>query len=111
MQHWVDTCDRVEKLFGRDSESCAAWLWPPVLQNLLMYLRPLLSVSLFVTLNPFLCRTGWTHVIVEKPFGRDSESSRELGQGLARHLKEEEIFRIDHYLGECVDSALFAMIV
>eukprot|EP00878_Enallax_costatus_P011921 GHUV01012445.1.p1 GENE.GHUV01012445.1~~GHUV01012445.1.p1 ORF type:complete len:575 (+),score=103.39 GHUV01012445.1:290-2014(+) len=44
--------------------------------------------------------TGWTHVIVEKPFGRDSESSRELGRGLARHLREEEIYRIDHYLGK-----------
>lgn len=56
------------------------------------------NMSLFV--NVLLCRTGWTHVIVEKPFGRDSESSKELGRGLATHLKEKEIFRIDHYLGE-----------
>jgi len=39
-------------------------------------------------------------VIVEKPFGRDSESSRELGRGLARHLAEDQIYRIDHYLGK-----------
>ena len=38
-------------------------------------------------------------MIVEKPFGRDSESSRELAQGLARHLEEDQIYRIDHYLG------------
>jgi glucose-6-phosphate 1-dehydrogenase len=38
-------------------------------------------------------------VIVEKPFGRDSASSRELGQGLAKHLQEDQIYRIDHYLG------------
>ena len=44
-------------------------------------------------------RTGWTRVIVEKPFGRDADSSRELAEGLARHLTEDQIYRIDHYLG------------
>jgi glucose-6-phosphate 1-dehydrogenase len=48
---------------------------------------------------PTHCRSGWTRVIVEKPFGRDSDSSKELGRGLAKHLKEEQIYRIDHYLG------------
>lgn len=39
-------------------------------------------------------------MIVEKPFGRDSASSAELGRGLAAHLREEQIYRIDHYLGK-----------
>lgn len=43
---------------------------------------------------------GWTRVIVEKPFGRDSESSRELTTSLKKYLTEEQIFRIDHYLGK-----------
>ncbi|CAM6010700.1 unnamed protein product [Sphagnum balticum] len=43
---------------------------------------------------------GWTRVIVEKPFGRDSQSSAELTRGLKKHLKEEQIYRIDHYLGK-----------
>ena len=43
---------------------------------------------------------GYTRVIVEKPFGRDLESSRELGRGLAEALTEEQIYRIDHYLGK-----------
>ena len=38
-------------------------------------------------------------MIVEKPFGRDLESSRELTSGLAEALTEEQIYRIDHYLG------------
>ncbi len=38
-------------------------------------------------------RTGWTRVIVEKPFGRDSASSAELSKGLAKHLREEQIYR------------------
>ncbi|KAM7270624.1 hypothetical protein ACFE04_029838 [Oxalis oulophora] len=43
---------------------------------------------------------GWTRVIVEKPFGRDSESSRELTRCLKQYLAEDQIFRIDHYLGK-----------
>ncbi|KAF3496312.1 hypothetical protein DY000_02053364 [Brassica cretica] len=43
---------------------------------------------------------GWTRVIVEKPFGRDSESSGELTRCLKQYLTEEQIFRIDHYLGK-----------
>lgn len=43
---------------------------------------------------------GWTRVIVEKPFGRDSESSAELTRGLKTYLKEDQIYRIDHYLGK-----------
>ncbi|KAJ0933311.1 Glucose-6-phosphate 1-dehydrogenase [Helianthus annuus] len=44
--------------------------------------------------------TGWTRVIVEKPFGRDSESSAELTRSLKQYLVEDQIFRIDHYLGK-----------
>jgi glucose-6-phosphate 1-dehydrogenase len=43
---------------------------------------------------------GWTRVIVEKPFGHDLESARELTQLISRHFTEEEVFRIDHYLGK-----------
>ncbi|KAG5232084.1 glucose-6-phosphate dehydrogenase [Salix suchowensis] len=43
---------------------------------------------------------GWTRVIVEKPFGRDSESSGELTRCLKQYLTEDQIFRIDHYLGK-----------
>jgi glucose-6-phosphate 1-dehydrogenase len=43
---------------------------------------------------------GWTRVIVEKPFGRDSESSAALNAGLSQHLTEEQVYRIDHYLGK-----------
>lgn len=43
---------------------------------------------------------GWTRVIVEKPFGRDSESSAAMTKSLKQYLKEDQIFRIDHYLGK-----------
>jgi glucose-6-phosphate 1-dehydrogenase len=43
---------------------------------------------------------GWTRLIVEKPFGHDLESARELSSMLTEYFAEEEIFRIDHYLGK-----------
>lgn len=46
------------------------------------------------------CRTGYTRVIVEKPFGKDSESFRKLSADLYQHLTEDQMFRIDHYLGK-----------
>ena len=39
-------------------------------------------------------------MIVEKPFGRDSESFRALTDELYQHLREDQIYRIDHYLGK-----------
>jgi len=47
-------------------------------------------------------------VIIEKPFGRDLPSARQLNQVLLRVFEESEIFRIDHYLGkQPVHSMLF----
>jgi glucose-6-phosphate 1-dehydrogenase len=43
---------------------------------------------------------GWTRLIVEKPFGHDLASARELTQLISRFFTEEEVFRIDHYLGK-----------
>jgi glucose-6-phosphate 1-dehydrogenase len=43
---------------------------------------------------------GWTRVIVEKPFGHDLESARELQSVITRYFHEAEVFRIDHYLGK-----------
>lgn len=43
---------------------------------------------------------GITRVIVEKPFGHDLTSARELQNNLAPLFKESEIYRIDHYLGK-----------
>lgn len=43
---------------------------------------------------------GWTRLIVEKPFGHDRESAHHLNEILLAHFGENEIFRIDHYLGK-----------
>jgi len=43
---------------------------------------------------------GWTRLIVEKPFGHDLASARELTSLINEHFTEDEVFRIDHYLGK-----------
>ncbi len=43
---------------------------------------------------------GWTRIVVEKPFGRDLGSARHLNRRLARVFREDQVYRIDHYLGK-----------
>jgi glucose-6-phosphate 1-dehydrogenase len=43
---------------------------------------------------------GWSRIVVEKPFGSDLESARALNAALAEWFREENVFRIDHYLGK-----------
>ncbi len=43
---------------------------------------------------------GWTRLIVEKPFGHDRESALQLNEEITKYFTEDEIFRIDHYLGK-----------
>ncbi|MGH0121726.1 UNVERIFIED_CONTAM: hypothetical protein FKN15_000198 [Acipenser sinensis] len=44
----------------------------------------------------------WLRVVLEKPFGHDYESALQLSKDLKKFLKEEEMYRIDHYLGKQV---------
>jgi glucose-6-phosphate 1-dehydrogenase len=43
---------------------------------------------------------GWSRVIVEKPFGKDLDSARDLSRRLLADWAENQIYRIDHYLGK-----------
>lgn len=45
-------------------------------------------------------KRGRIRIIVEKPIGRDLTSARELNDKIGRYFTEEQIFRIDHYLGK-----------
>jgi glucose-6-phosphate 1-dehydrogenase len=47
-----------------------------------------------------MAENGWTRVIVEKPFGRDLESCEEILATLSKQFQEDQLFRIDHYLGK-----------
>ncbi len=59
--------------------------------------------SLFATVVGGLGKAGLVegaHVVIEKPFGHDLESARQLNAELCDVLDEEQILRIDHYLGK-----------
>jgi glucose-6-phosphate 1-dehydrogenase len=51
--------------------------------------------------------SGWSRIVLEKPFGHDLDSAMELNGLLHRHFEEHQIFRIDHYLAkETVQNVL-----
>ena len=52
---------------------------------------------------------GESRIVVEKPFGRDLESARALNRTLAEYFREEQIYRIDHYLGKETVQNLMAV--
>lgn len=66
---------------------------------------------LFATVAENLAKSGCAdnaRIVVEKPFGRDLESAKELTRTLHQFFAEENIFRIDHYLGkEPVQNILY----
>ena len=50
---------------------------------------------------------GWSRIVVEKPFGHDLDSARQLEATLHEHFEEKQIYRIDHYLAkETVQNTL-----
>ena len=67
--------------------------------------------SLFATVIQHLarqCGTAGSRIVVEKPFGRDLASARELNRILLEAFPEAAIFRIDHFLGkEAVQNILY----
>ncbi len=43
---------------------------------------------------------SWVRIIIEKPFGRDAQSARELNRQIHEVFSEDQVYRIDHYLGK-----------
>ena len=74
--------------------------------NLLFYLA--VPPDLFIEIPRHLASHGlldqsdgsWKRVVIEKPFGRDLESARALNRELSKVMTEDQIYRIDHYLGK-----------
>jgi glucose-6-phosphate 1-dehydrogenase len=53
-----------------------------------------------LVVNSAQVKDVWTRVIIEKPFGRDLHSALELNASIHKTLQEDQIYRIDHYLGK-----------
>jgi glucose-6-phosphate 1-dehydrogenase len=45
---------------------------------------------------------AWRRVVIEKPFGSSLESAQNLQRKISRHLREEQTYRIDHYMGKAM---------
>jgi glucose-6-phosphate 1-dehydrogenase len=50
----------------------------------------------------------WSRVVIEKPFGHDLESARALNDRIGKVLSEDQVYRIDHYLGKETVQNIFA---
>uniref|UniRef100_A0A915AVS9 Glucose-6-phosphate 1-dehydrogenase n=3 Tax=Parascaris univalens TaxID=6257 RepID=A0A915AVS9_PARUN len=74
----------------------------PVNRMLYLALPPSVFEDVTTQLSEHCMDQGdsWTRIIIEKPFGHDSESSAKLSAHLASLFREEQIYRIDHYLGK-----------
>jgi len=102
--HSMDTSDaedykklaeRLYSIDGYHGTNCNAIFYlsvPPSLYSVIP--KHLASVGLNKETN------GWTRVIIEKPFGYDLESARALNKSLLEDYHENQIYRIDHYLGK-----------
>jgi glucose-6-phosphate 1-dehydrogenase len=44
--------------------------------------------------------SGWVRIVLEKPFGSDLTTSRQLDRDVRKHFREHQVFRIDHYLAK-----------
>jgi glucose-6-phosphate 1-dehydrogenase len=85
----IASLDSMKKLDG----NCIFYLaTPPILYEVIA--QGLKTIGL----NSYL--SGWQRIIVEKPFGYDLVTSRQLNARLLDSFAEEQIYRIDHYLGK-----------
>jgi len=57
-------------------------------------------ISLLLSQFHLAAKANADRIVVEKPFGTDLQSARELNQLLTTHFSEKQLFRIDHYLGK-----------
>jgi glucose-6-phosphate 1-dehydrogenase len=87
----ADIINRKEQEFGEHPNiifymAVAPQLVPGIVRNLSAF--------------SFCANTKCTRIVVEKPFGHDLQSAKEMNLLLAKYFDEEQIYRIDHYLGK-----------
>ena len=98
-----------------DAEGAAGWdalaaaMRPDVVQAFYFSVAPALFGPLAERLHGHGIAREGCRIVVEKPFGRDLASARELNRTLARHFDEHQTYRIDHYLGKETVQNLMAV--
>ncbi len=94
----TELCDRIDRERGTQGNRLYYFAVPP------SAIGPLVE-----TVAEVRSTTGWNRLIIEKPFGHDLDSARELNHLIAQHFTESEVFRIDHYLGKETVQNLLAL--
>jgi glucose-6-phosphate 1-dehydrogenase len=94
-QHLADVLKDTDKNFHQCSNKLFHLAVPPASYDVIF--SNLAASGLTI---PCGGEEGWTRILVEKPFGKDLETARELDKHLSKLFKEEQIFRIDHYLAK-----------
>lgn len=101
---WSRLSDRLSYVAGDFTDSSTYRSVAKVIEGVelpVFYLE--IPPFLFATVVQGLSEAGLTkhaRVVVEKPFGHDQESARQLAADLHRYLDESQIYRIDHFLGK-----------
>ena len=87
----------------------AATIRPDVVQAFYFSVGPSLFGALAKRLKKHKIATKDARIVVEKPFGHDLATARDLNATLAKHFEEHCIYRIDHYLGKETVQNLMAV--
>jgi glucose-6-phosphate 1-dehydrogenase len=90
-------------------QALKARLRPGTVRAFYFSVGPSLFGDLAERLRGFGLADDDSRVVVEKPFGHDLKSARALNATLARHFSEQQIYRIDHYLGKETVQNLMAV--
>ncbi len=91
----AETLRLIDERWGQCSNKLFHLSVPPNL-----YYGILSNLSSSKLTQPCDDHTGWTRVLIEKPFGNDITTARSIDKFLGKLFKEEQIFRIDHYLAK-----------
>jgi glucose-6-phosphate 1-dehydrogenase len=107
-------CDRLDYV-AVDATGDGGWkamrdtMRDDVVQAFYFSVAPSLFGALAERLHHFNIARQDARIVVEKPFGRDLKSAQDLNATLATHFQEEQIYRIDHYLGKETVQNLMAV--
>jgi glucose-6-phosphate 1-dehydrogenase len=108
---FLDTLD-YRKIDARGTEgweALGATLRPGAVRAFYLSVAPALFGDIAERLQGFGLAERESRIVVEKPFGRDRASARALNAMLAAHFEEDQIYRIDHYLGKETVQNLMAV--
>src|SRR3954469_7296212 len=100
------TCGRLDKKFGNPGNRLFYLSTPPeTFEEIIQRLGERRLAEKGASDNPSL----WHRIIIEKPFGRDLASAKALNALLHKYFDEDQVFRIDHYLGKETVQNLMVM--